>query len=98
MKFAEHAEKWLQDKEVHEQMREKDPVLFSESFAVQQFFYGASDHLYGIEVPEKWLGTTIERKVKELRHLALTIRHGYGQQWSEADVIRAYDLCRKILF
>jgi len=96
VKFAEHAETWFQDKELHQQLREKEPKLFSESRAVQQFFYGASDHLYGIEVPDKWRGTVIESKVQELRGLALAIRHGFTRQWSEKDVIKAYDLCREI--
>lgn len=97
VKFAEHAEKWLQDKEFFQQMREKDSTLFSESRAVEQFFYGASDHLDKIEVPARWRGTRIETKVNELRDLAFTIRHGFtGQEWSEEDVIKAYDLCREI--
>lgn len=96
VKFAEHAETWLQDKELYQQLREKEPKLLRESRAVQQFFYGASDHLYGIEVPDNWRGTVIESKVQELRGLALAIRHGFTRQWSEKDVFKAYDLCRAI--
>ncbi|GAJ18609.1 unnamed protein product, partial [marine sediment metagenome] len=83
MKFAEHAEKWLQDKELYKQLQEKEPNLFSESRAVEMFFYGASDHLYDIEVPERFLGTSIERKVRQLQNFALKIRHSItGEQWS----------------
>lgn len=97
VKFAEHAEMWFKDKENWKQMHEKCPNLFSESDAVQKFFWGASDHLYGIEVPDKWRGTKIESRVNELRHFALHIRHGLTyEQWSEKDVIKAYDLCREI--
>jgi len=97
VKFAEHAERWLQDKRMYEQLREKEPALFNESYAVGMFFNGASDHLYEIEVPEQWQGTPIASKVKELRGFVLAIRHGFtGQQWSEEDVITAYDLCREI--
>lgn len=95
VKFAEHAEKWLQDREMYKNLHE--PAFLNESLAVELFFNGASDHLYDIQVPEKWQGTAIERKVKELQDFALAIGHGFtGQQWSEKDVITAYDLCRKI--
>ena len=103
VKFAEHAEAWFKYQGEFRQIREAQVVpeqarnLFSESDAVVGFFNGASDHLYEIEIPERWQGTTIESEVKELRHLAMTIRHGStGQGWSEEDVIKAYDLCRAI--
>ena len=96
VKFAEHAEKWLQDKEMYQQLRKKDPDLFSESHAVQQFFYGAADHLNDIKVPEKWRGKPIGDKVQELRGFVLPIRHNFTRQCSEEDVIKAYDLCREI--
>ncbi|MBA7591873.1 hypothetical protein ES708_34044 [subsurface metagenome] len=103
MKFAEHAEAWFKYKEEFQQIREVQEIpeqaknLFSESDAVVRFFNGASDHLYEMEIPERWQGTAIESKVTELGHLARTIGHGStGQEWSEKDVIKAYDLCRAI--
>lgn len=70
VKFAEHAEKWLQLREEYAHLRKKlgngCSDIFGESGAVSMFFNGASDHLYRIEVPERFRGTELERKVTKL--------------------------------
>ena len=49
----------------------------NESMQVELFFNGASDHLYDIQVPKKWKGTQIDKKVKELQRRGLEIGHGF---------------------
>jgi len=96
IKFAEHAEVWSRDKEMYSKLSEHSG-FFDESQAVEMFFNGASDHLYGIEVPKAWEGTQIDRKVRQLQNFALTIGHGFTERkHTEADVKTAYDLCEEI--
>lgn len=97
VKFAEHAEYWLKQKDDYDEMGKFHPALFNESRAVEMFFSGASDHLYKIEVPKEWENTKIARKVKELQNFGLMIGHGFtGRQHSERDVEFAYNLCEEI--
>lgn len=97
VKFAEHFERWQEQKKLYEGMRKKRPDLFNESEAVEMYFNAASDHLYDIEVPEKWQGAEIGKKVKELQDRGLEIGHGYtGKKWAEEDVDDLHKLCREI--
>ncbi|GAJ23735.1 unnamed protein product [marine sediment metagenome] len=97
VKFAEHAEAWIKWRDQYKQMHAANPELFDESGAVEIFFYGASDHLYDMEIPEKYSKTKIARKIVELKSMALHIGHGIQRgNHTEADVIKAYDLCREI--
>lgn len=97
VKFAEHKGRWQEQKKLYEDMREKSPGLFSISHAVEIHFNGASDHLYEIEVPPKWRRTKLGRRVKELQDFGLEIGHGFkGKTWTEADVEKAYTMCREI--
>jgi len=110
VKFAEHFGRWPEFKETYKQLREKNkleialqklqnqPGMFSESEVVKIFFNGASDHLYEIEVPKEWKNTKIGKKVSELKNLCLDIGHDFyhNEKYSEADVFKAYDLCREI--
>ena len=97
VKFAEHRETWLNTKKFYGRMREQSPDLFSESSAVELHFNAAADHLYEIEVPEKWKEKEIGRKVKELQDFGLEIGHSFtGKKWTEADITKAYTLCQEI--
>ena len=97
VKFAEHRRQWYEQKKLNEDMRKKYPGLFSESDAVEMHFNGASDHLYEIEVPEKWKESELGRKVKELQDFGLEIGHGFTEKnWTEDDVTKAYTLCQEI--
>lgn len=97
VKFAEHNWRWCEMKRSNEEMRKKRPDLFSKSDAVEMYFNSASDHLYEIEVPKEWVGTDIDKKVRELRELGLKIGHGFtGEKWTEDVVEKASVLCREI--
>lgn len=110
VKFAEHFGRWQQYKQEYKRIREENkleialqilqnkPGIYSESDAVESFFNGASDHLYEIEVPEEWKNTEIAKKVKELQDLGLKIGHVFihSRKYSEADVLKAHNLCREI--
>ena len=97
VKFAEHRERWYEWKRLYEDMRKERPSLFKESGAVEMHFNGASDHLYEIEVPKEWRRKKLGRKVKELQAFGLKMGHGFTQQeWTEADVEKAYTMCQEI--
>ncbi len=97
VKFAEHCWRWQEQKRFYEEMRDKSPHLFDESSAIETHFNGASDRLYEIEVPESWKRTKIGKAVKELKDFGLQIGHGFsGKTWTEADVEKAYQMCRDI--
>ena len=103
VKFAEHAERWGEDKRMYEVLRKREPDsanierFLNESMAVEMFFSGASDHLFQIEVPKGWEETEIVEKVNELREFCLMIGHGFTQRkHTEEDVNKAYDLCEEI--
>ena len=112
VKFAEHLSMWRSFQENYKQLREQNKLeislqklqgkegMFSESQAVRLYFSGASDHLQEIEVPKEWKNTKIGKKVKELQDLGLGIGHGFRfigeEKCSEADVMKASDLCREI--
>lgn len=87
VKFAEHSGRWLEFRD----------SMVKESMAVTMHFNGASDHLYEIEVPDKYKGTAIETKVDKLKHDALRIGHGFtGETWTQEDVFRLHDLAIEI--
>jgi hypothetical protein len=91
VKFAEHSWRLHSDMELHKQ------IGMSVSEAIEMHFNGASDHLYEIEVPEKWKGTEIDKKVKELQDMGLKIGHGFTHtKWTEKDAEKLYQLCREI--
>lgn len=97
VKFAEHRWRWFEQKNLWKEMHEENPELFNESRAVEMHFNGASDHLYEIEVPAVWKRKKIGKKVKELQDFGLEMGHGFTHKgWTEADVEKAYTLCREI--
>jgi len=100
VKFAEHAERWLYYKKTYAERHQSSPneEWWTEGHVVMMFFNGASDHLDEIKVPKRWRGTEIDKKIAELRNLSLEIGHGFRhtREYTEEDVIRAYDLCREI--
>ena len=97
VKFAEHRWRWQVDKGSWQEMRLKNPELFTLSNAVSAHFNAASDHLYEIEVPKEWQNTELEKKIQELQNSGLEMGHGFsGKQWTEDDVEKAYELCQEI--
>ena len=97
VKFAEHADRWPEQRKFYSELAIKHPGLFNESDAVEMFFNGASDHLYDLEIPEAWQDKIIAKKIVELRDFGLMIGHGYtGRHHSEADIKKAYALCEEI--
>src|SRR3990167_5230197 len=97
VKFAEHSMKLATDIEVYKEMKEKSGKYFTESNAITMHFNGASDHLYEIEVPEKWKYTEIGRKVEDLREKGLEIGHGFtGKTYTIEDAEYLYNLTQEI--
>ena len=97
VKFAEHRARWQNDKDIYMELHKANPELFDESFAVERHFNAASDHLYEIEVPDKWSGTDIAQRVKELQGFGLEIGHNFTpKKWTKNDVEKAYKLCQEI--
>ncbi len=99
VKFAEHRWRWQDQKRQAEEMAKENPELFNESYAVEMHMNGASDHLYEIEVPEKWIGTDLGKMVKDFQDFGLEMRHIFnGKKWTEEDVTKAYNMCQEIAF
>jgi len=97
VKFAEHRYRCREQKESYERMVKRSPELYNMSDAVKMHFNGASDHLYEIEVPDRWKGTELGKKVVELQDLGLEVGHGFKEKkWTEDDVNKAYGLCQEI--
>ncbi len=97
VKFAEHRWRWQEQKLHYEEMRQKNPDLFSESGAVEMHFNGAADHLYEIEVPDKLKNTKLGKMVKSLQDFGLEMGHGFSKKnWTEDDVEKAYTMCQEI--
>lgn len=60
---------------------------------------GATDHLYEIEVPEKWANEKIGRMVEQLKDGGLVIGHGFTQAvWTMKDFAGLQTLTTKIAF
>jgi hypothetical protein len=58
---------------------------------------GASDHLYEMMVPQRWKGTEIEAKVKELTDLGLKIGHGFTESiWTGEHYRKLWELTKDI--
>lgn len=99
VKFAEHRWRWQEDKQLYEEMHQKHPDLFDISHSVEMHFNGASDHLYEIEVPDKWKDTEIGKLIMELKSFGLEMGHGFfkhKRKWTEEDVDKAYNMCQQI--
>ena len=63
------------------------------------WFNGASDHLYELEIPEKWKDKEIGIKAKELQDLALDIGHGDRMMKPEntkEDFIKCIELTKEL--
>ena len=77
VKFAEHFMKLGTDIETYRRMREEKGVSglgFMENQAVGLWAYGATDHLYDIEVPKGKDWDEIRKKVEELKDKGQNIR------------------------
>ena len=97
VKFAEHRWRWHEQRKVYKELREKHPDHFTIGSAVESHFNGASDHLYEIEVPERWKRKKLGKKVKELQDFGLEMGHSFnGRNWTEKDVDKAYTMCQEI--
>lgn len=58
---------------------------------------GASDHLYEIEIPERYKGTEIETKVLELKRFGLEIGHGFiRHDYTKKDFMKLSSLTKEI--
>lgn len=58
---------------------------------------GATDHLYEIEVPEKFRNTVLGKKIIKLQDKGLEIGHGFlGKIWTIEDVEELMNLTREI--
>lgn len=89
VKFAEHRQWWYEQKELYKGMHQRH--------VVELHMNGASDHLFGIEVPEKWKRTKLGKMVVKLQEYGLAMGHGFlRENWTEEDVERAYSMCHEI--
>jgi len=88
IKFAEHAEDLTRYREVCKKIER------TSEHANAMWFYGASDHLYGLECPKRFKGTRIEELVKKLQRYLHEKRLAFTL--SEDDVITIMDLVREI--
>lgn len=107
IKFAQHAENWFEIQEEYKSMRqsikEQDitppPGFLDKTGEVSRFFYGASDHLYKLEIPDNWKKTKIARKVSKLRSKCLGMRlglHSRGVKYTGNEIREMYDLLEEI--
>ena len=97
VKFAEHSMQWWGDKALWEEMRGRNPEIYTESKAIELHFNGASDHLSEIEVPKEWEDSEIAEKVRELKDRGFAMGYSRsGQTWAEKDLLEVYALCREI--
>ena len=98
VKFAEHSAKLRNDLELYEKMHKKSPELFDESYAVEMWANGATDHLYEIEVPEGEDWSEIRNKVEELKRVGLDMGHNsFGEgKYTQKDAYKLQTLTREI--
>ena len=72
--FAKHQGRLREQLSTWAEMKKKAPDLFSEADAISLWFTGAGDHLFGLNVPEKWKGTKIDKLATKLRNKGLSWR------------------------
>jgi len=100
VKFAEHFMKIQSNLDLYKQMREKNPDLFTESYAITMWANGATDHLYDIETPKGEEYNDIRKKEKKLQEKGLEMGHGAGimgrTEYTLKDVKELMDLTREI--
>lgn len=69
------------------------------SSSITTWANGATDHLYEMEVPEKWKGTKIDKKVSNLRDVGLAMGHGFKDKtYTIEDVNKLRKLTKEIFF
>jgi hypothetical protein len=66
------------------------------SHVIEMWAYGATDHLYNIQVPKKWEGTELAKKVTELQELGLSMGHSFSRQSTFEDIRRLRKLVEEI--
>jgi hypothetical protein len=66
------------------------------SSVVHMWIYGASDHLYDIEVPSR-IGTKLGKKIILLRHFGLELGHGKGLMGNRLCTIKDYERIVKMV-
>jgi len=98
--FAKHAFMYTNFRNEWEKVREKSKDKLSvspEEHGASLFFYGATDHLFDLEIPERYKNTKIERKVVELLsfcHARRLLYRGNG----EKDFQKVFEILDEILF
>jgi len=97
VKFTEHFERVRVIIEKYNKSIIKGINYNPERSAISSWANGATDHLYGIEVPKCKDWDAIRKKVDELTVKAFAIRNDYtNTNYTEKDVIYLRDLSREI--
>ena len=86
-------------------VEKETPIYGSEKKAMSHLLElwanGASDHLYDIEVPERYRGTEVERLTLDLKSRALRMGHGFllDKTWDyDEDLVWLIETTKKIGF
>ena len=68
------------------------------SSQIELWANGASDHLYEMYVPKRLKGTELDKKVEELKHMGLSMGHGFAKDkvWTYDDFVHLNKLTGEI--
>jgi len=64
--------------------------------ALEMWFNGASDHLYELEIPERYKGTEIGRLAKWIQDKGLYWGHGFERKPTQKDFDRMFKKIEKL--
>jgi hypothetical protein len=88
--FAKHW--WKRSEYSHAMKKINNP----EEDALELWFNGASDHLYELEIPEKFKGTEIEEIAKYIREKGLEFGHGFKEKPTQKDFDEIFDKLERL--
>jgi len=67
------------------------------AYLIETWANGASDHLYGMQIPKDWHNLAVAKRIRELRELGLKMGHGFsGTLWTVNDITKLRRLIQKI--
>ena len=81
--------------ELREKIKQYKKTEYTEKEAIENWFYGASDHLFELECPKRFKNTTIDNHVN---YLLKILKEGRFEGISLFEIEKSIDLIEEIMF
>jgi len=96
--FAKHQWRGFEYLKNYEEIAKnsENKEMWDEKEAMFMWFYGASDHLYNLEIPKQFAKTEIGKLAKKIQNNGLHFGHGFKEKPTKKDFIEIFNDLEKL--